>query len=63
MGVRSITITINALTHLIAEKVYSRASWRGKTYHGKEAAELIVTNQQRGLINRRSGPFPACSAA
>jgi nitrogen fixation protein NifB len=50
-GVRSITITINALTHLIAEKVYSWASYRGKTYHGKEAAELIVVNQQRGLIN------------
>ena len=50
-GVRSITITINALTHLIAEKIYSWASYRGKMHHGREAAELIVTNQQRGLID------------
>jgi nitrogen fixation protein NifB len=50
-GVRSLTVTISALTPLIAERIYSWASYRGRTYHGREAAELIVVNQQRGLIN------------
>lgn len=50
-GVRSITITMNALTPLVAEKIYSRANHRGRVYHGREAAEMITHNQQRGLIN------------
>ncbi|TAL25454.1 MAG: nitrogenase cofactor biosynthesis protein NifB [Nitrospirae bacterium] len=51
VGVRSITITINALTHFTAEKIYSWINYRGKTYRGKEAAEILTANQQRGLIN------------
>jgi len=50
-GVRSITITMNALTHMVAEKVYSWALYRGRALHGREAAETIVQSQQRGLIN------------
>lgn len=50
-GVRSITITINAVTTEIAEKVYSWVYYKGKRYIGREAAELIVKNQARGLRN------------
>ena len=57
VGVRSITITINALTPVVAEKVYSRVSYRGKTLHGREAAEQLVINQQRGLINAIDAGF------
>jgi len=57
VGVRSITITINALTHKVAEKVYSWISYRGKTLRGKEAAEQLVINQQKGLINAIDAGF------
>jgi nitrogen fixation protein NifB len=50
-GVRSITITINAATPAVAEKIYSWVSYKGKRYTGKEAAQRIVANQWRGLTN------------
>jgi nitrogen fixation protein NifB len=56
-GVGSITITINAVTPGMAEKVYSRVSYRGKKHTGKEAAQRIVANQWRGLINAIDAGF------
>lgn len=50
-GVSSITVTINAVTPAIAERVYSWASYRGRRYTGRAAAELILSNQWRGLTN------------
>lgn len=50
-GVRSITITMNAVMPETAEKIYSWVSYRGKRYTGREAAERIVCNQARGLRN------------
>lgn len=50
-GVRSLTVTINAVTPGMAEKVYSWASFKGKRYAGRDAASLIVNNQWRGLTN------------
>lgn len=56
-GVRSITITINAATPAVAERIYSWVSYRGKRYAGKEAAQRIVANQWRGLINAVDAGF------
>ncbi len=50
-GVRSLTITMNAVTPEIAEKIYSWVFYRGKRYSGREAAEILVCNQSRGLRN------------
>lgn len=50
-GVRSLTVTINAVTPEIAERIYSWASYRGKRYTGRDAAVLILNNQWRGLTN------------
>lgn len=50
-GVRSMTITINAVMPEVAEKIYSWAYYKEKRYTGREAAELIVKNQARGLRN------------
>ncbi len=50
-GVRSITITINAVMPKVAERIYSWAYYKGRKYEGKDAAELIVKNQSRGLRN------------
>jgi nitrogen fixation protein NifB len=48
-GVRSLTVTINAVTPETAENVYSWVVYRGRRYEGREAAELLLANQWRGL--------------
>jgi nitrogen fixation protein NifB len=50
-GVRTLTVTINAVTPEVAEKVYAWASYKGKRYTGRDAARLILGNQWRGLTN------------
>lgn len=50
-GVKSLTITINAVMPEIAMKIYSWIIYRGKRYTGREAAERLLFNQWRGLRN------------
>jgi nitrogen fixation protein NifB len=56
-GVRSLTITMNAVTPETAMKIYSWVSYRGKRYAGKEAAECLICNQTRGLRNAVDAGF------
>jgi nitrogen fixation protein NifB len=56
-GVRSLTITMNAVSPETAEKIYSWVSYRGKKYTGREAAECLVRNQARGLRNAVDAGF------
>ncbi len=48
-GVRSLTVTINAVTPETAENVYSWVVYQGRRYEGRAATELLLTNQWRGL--------------
>jgi nitrogen fixation protein NifB len=48
-GVRSLTVTINAVTPETAEKVYRWVFYRGRRYEGREAAELLLEKQWHGL--------------
>jgi nitrogen fixation protein NifB len=50
-GVRSITVTINAVSPQTAERIYSWVLSRGRKLTGLEAAETLVRNQWQGLIN------------
>jgi nitrogen fixation protein NifB len=50
-GVRSLTVTINAVTAEMAEKIYSWVIYQGRRYEGREAAELLLRNQWQGLQN------------
>jgi nitrogen fixation protein NifB len=50
-GVRSLTVTINAVTSGTAEKIYSWVIYQGRRYERAAAAELLLTNQWRGLEN------------
>lgn len=56
-GVRSLTITMNAVTPETAEKIYSWVVYKGKRYTGREAAECLVCNQARGLRNAIDAGF------
>jgi len=48
-GVKSLTVTINAVTPETAEKVYQWVMYQGRRYEGREAAELLLANQWHGL--------------
>lgn len=50
-GVRSLTITINAVTPETAEKIYLWVIYKGRRYTGRDAAECLLYNQWRGLRN------------
>jgi nitrogen fixation protein NifB len=57
LGVKTLTVTINAATEGIAEKVYKWAFYRGKRYEGPEAGRLILQNQWEGLEAAVSAGF------
>jgi len=48
-GLKSLTVTVNALRTETAEAIYSRVHYHGKLYHGLEAADLLIHNQWEGL--------------
>ena len=48
-GVRSITVTVNAVLPETAGKIYSWAVYNRKRFTGKEAAHIITSNQWRGI--------------
>ncbi|MGE5173006.1 MAG: radical SAM protein [Betaproteobacteria bacterium] len=50
-GVRSLTVTINAVSPETAENIYSWIIFQGRRYTGRAAAELLLANQWRGLEN------------
>jgi nitrogen fixation protein NifB len=50
-GVRSLTVTINAVTPETAENVYAWVIYHGRRYEGQEAAKLLLANQWQGLEN------------
>ena len=48
-GVRNITVTLNAIDPAIGEKIYTFVEYDGKKYHGREAAELLLSHQLAGI--------------
>ncbi len=48
-GVRSLTITINAVTTETAERIYSWVEYKERRCHGREGAERLLRNQWEGL--------------
>jgi nitrogen fixation protein NifB len=49
VGVKTVTITINAVDPEIGKEIYDDVFYHGKMYHGKEAAELLLKNQLEGI--------------
>ncbi|KDE55472.1 nitrogenase cofactor biosynthesis protein NifB [Methanoculleus sp. MH98A] len=47
--VGNITVTLNAVDPAIGEKIYSWVDYKGKRYHGREAAEILLSQQLRGI--------------
>lgn len=49
LGIRHVTVTVNAVEADIGAEIYDRVHWRGKTYRGKEAAEILLERQTEGI--------------
>lgn len=49
LGVRFMTVTMNAVDADIGEKIYSTVFWGGERLKGKEAAERLIENQLEGI--------------
>lgn len=49
IGIGALTITINAVDQAIGEQIYSHVRYKGKTYRGPEAFEVLHRNQMAGL--------------
>ncbi|MCK9278920.1 MAG: nitrogenase cofactor biosynthesis protein NifB, partial [Methanoculleus sp.] len=48
-NVGNVTVTLNAVDPAIGEKIYSWVEYNGKKYHGREAAELLLSQQLKGI--------------
>lgn len=49
VGVRALTITINAADSQIGKKIYSWLNYKGSVYRGEEAAHILIAKQIIGL--------------
>ena len=49
LGVRFLTVTMNASDPSVGESVYGSVRWKGKIYTGKEGAEILLKNQLEGV--------------
>ncbi|MDN7025317.1 nitrogenase cofactor biosynthesis protein NifB [Methanoculleus sp. FWC-SCC1] len=48
-GVGNVTVTLNAVDPEIGEKIVSHVTYQGKTYHGREAADILLSQQLKGI--------------
>jgi len=49
LGVRFLTVTMNAVDPAVSEKIYGTVTWNGEELTGKEAAERLLENQLDGI--------------
>jgi len=49
LGVKFVTVTMNAIDPEVGAKVYDLVHYQGKNYHGPEAAAILLRNQQEGI--------------
>ncbi len=55
-GVRSLTVTVNAVSVSAAASIYAWIMYEGRRYEGREAAQRMLRNQWQGLFHAvRSG--------
>jgi nitrogen fixation protein NifB len=49
IGISTVTVTVNAVDPATAEKIYTFVKYEGKRYSGREAAEILLENQLKGI--------------
>lgn len=58
VGIRALTITVNAPDSSVGKHIYSWAKYRGTIYRGEEAASLLVKKQFRGIRKALDAGLP-----
>lgn len=49
VGVRNLTVTVNAVDPVVGAKIYAYVCWEGKFYRGEAAASLLWERQAAGI--------------
>lgn len=49
VGVRALTVTVNAVDSSVGKHIYSWVRYRGTLYHQQEAAHVLLTQQMHGI--------------
>lgn len=49
LGIRFVTVTMNAIDPNISKDIYEMVIWKGEKLTGREAAERLLTNQLEGI--------------
>jgi nitrogen fixation protein NifB len=49
VGVSALTVTVNAPDGEVGQQIYARVRYRGRTYRGREGAELLLERQMAGI--------------
>lgn len=49
LGIRHVTVTVNAVDPQIGKEIYQFVRWKNKTLHGLEAATQLLHNQLEGI--------------
>lgn len=49
LGVRFVTVTMNAVDPEVGAKMYEFVQWKGQTLRGEEAARILIKNQLEGI--------------
>jgi nitrogen fixation protein NifB len=48
-GVQTLTVTVNAPDGEVGEQIYGWARYKGRTHRGRQAADLLIDRQMRGI--------------
>ncbi len=49
VGINTLTVTLNAIDPEIEAQLVDHVNYKGKVYHGVEAAEILINNQLEGI--------------
>lgn len=50
LGVRHVTVTVNCTDPAVGGQIYGAVNYQGSRYVGAEGAELLINNQQEGIM-------------
>ncbi|MDR2349034.1 MAG: radical SAM protein [Deltaproteobacteria bacterium] len=49
LGLRHLTVTVNAVERRVAERIYSRVDWMGEVFDGGTGSRILMANQFAGI--------------
>jgi nitrogen fixation protein NifB len=49
VGIRALTVTVNAPDSRVGQRIYAWVRHQGVVYHGQEASEILIASQMRGI--------------